>query len=530
MSGHGNSFLDLPVSVRNKIYLLTDLCRLCPIDLVAEKELLRDDYVHILRDCADSRRFLGGERGEYCTYVNYHWILRGPTYRIEKFTCLGPPLALSLLLVSRAVYKETVSVLYSRNKFKLRPLTPDILAPLTRIGRNAVSNLTSLQIIWDHPVSLGVDYSKARGEALVEACKSTCLFLSQSIPPHQLSFALHCSTSDRPAALRIGEALMSLPTVKNCAISFANLFSGDKRPLARSVCQKLSGLCDDSLSSFQFFKLPGEIRTKILRCTDLVACRNRMQWRDNEVALCYGKLASRILCCMRCNDTLEHCCCITKRSAYSTSCECFAGPTALLRVNRQMRMEATVVLFEYNRFHFSGSLLLTLSFFEGLSSSSLASMRMIDFSISGTQLLSIAYGVAEQEDGDYEWLEKWLGGWLTILDFVQQNLNLERLWLSVRIGDWADDFDLGDSGFTRSTMFAAYRRILNPVQRLKGLARYHVFLEDRQEFYEIEAEAERYVMGDEYDSLADGKVAHNLFEFPHDTEMPKHWYPIWRWR
>ena len=368
--------------------------------------------------------------------------------------------------------------------------------------------------------------SNAPGKATVKACRSACLYLGHLIPPHQLSFAFYCSPSDEATALQIGGALLSLPTMKNCAISFGNLVNKDMQPFARSVCQRLSGLYDDSLAPFQFFKLPREIRTKILRCTDLVAYNNGWQWGCNELAIGNGKLASRMLCCMDCNDTLEHCCCITEKSAYSPSCKCFSGPTTLLSVNRQMHVEATVVLFEYNRFHFSRSLLLTLRFFERLSPNSLASMRMIDFSISKSHLLLIAQGVKEQNNRDTIWLQDWV----TVLDFMRQNLNLERLWLSVRIGDSADKFYISDSGFTRSTMFAAFMRILKPVKRLRGLARYHVFLNEMQGLQEIEADAERYVMGNEYDSPADGKPAHRLFQFPYDEETLKHWCPIWRWR
>ena len=526
MSSHGLSFLDLPVSVRNKIYLLSDLCRLCPIELVAERALLRDDYLRMLRGRAANRTFLDGGEGCRCTHVRYPLIVRGPSYRIQKFSCVGPPLALSLLFISRAVHKETVSILYSRNKFKLRPPSSDILALLTHIQPKAISNLTSLHIILDQPAFLGMTCNNAPGKAAVEAWKSECLCLSRLIPPHQLSFAFYCSPSDEATALQIGGALMSLPTMQSCAISFGELLDKEMKSISRSICQKLSGLCDDSLVPFQFFKLPGEIRKMILRYTDLVACRNGWQWGDNELAVCNGKLACRIGCCMHCNDTLEHCCCITKKSAYSTSCKCFCGPIALLGVNRQMHVEATVVLFEYNRFHFSGLLRLTLSFLERLPSSSLASMRMIDLNISRTRLLSIARGVEEQGNRDY----KWLKDWLTALGFLQRNFNLKRLWLSVRIGDSADDFYISESGFTRSTMFAAYRRILKPVKQLKGLARYHVFLNEMQGLQELEVEAERYVMGDEYDSLADGKAAHRSFEFPHDKEMPKCRYPMWRWR
>lgn len=491
------TFLDLPPTVRHKIYDLAGLIRPCPIDIVEEgrrmsrrMQLDARWYEHTLED-----------------FCSYPWWRTG---RKERFfdgdlECFCPALPIQLLRVSRSMHREVENILYSQNRFKLLPLKIEgpeeklDLEPFLRLSSNALAALRCLHI------ELGPCHTE-----LIRLCK----VLSAQSTPSQLSFSLSLEFPSNfvPGIL---DPLEDLAGLKDCAISLSRTIEEDVRGLGRIDGRSIFSLRPEpskelrelakftalrltrptALPSkpFPFARLPAEVRAQILYFVHVGPSSNGIEIRNHRI--CPPRS-----CCVTCTPTLSICACWSRKAAYSTTCSCYSPPLSLFYVSRLMNTEATYSYFSHNRFivgHMSFKE--TLEFFRSLSPLAVRSIRSLDLKIFDWQLRYWHNAKFMEPNQCY-----------ALAEFIAENFDLPRLHLYL-----VSSFMPGpeyDFEWVREVQWA----LVEPMRLLRGLKRFHVY---QSMFSEDEAEMERSVMGENYDATEDGKLVGR----PRNGDFPPPW-------
>jgi hypothetical protein len=166
-------------------------------------------------------------------------------YKQPECTCAKPPC--QLLLISRAMYADAISIFYSKfynqNKFVLRAQIPSDLAALGNLGALALANMTSLSIsIRCWPCPRGHDWSNDKmcllchvpisaeplslssadklGEDFIKEWDELCRYLASAISPGQVRLTLVCDVGDINTGSEVIRSLSSLPRLQQCSIRF----------------------------------------------------------------------------------------------------------------------------------------------------------------------------------------------------------------------------------------------------------------------------------------------------------------------
>lgn len=145
------SFLDLPPPVAGE-YILSGLVRFCPISL----NTAGADQSRYLADLAGSwahNWWFRADREDANSYSNYRCFYRAKRFRQERvrespegFDCICMPVPITLLRISKAVYREVSSILYSENKFRISRSDRRGLSPLFALNSVALQSPRSLSI------------------------------------------------------------------------------------------------------------------------------------------------------------------------------------------------------------------------------------------------------------------------------------------------------------------------------------------------------------------------------------------------
>ncbi|KAI1652024.1 uncharacterized protein F4817DRAFT_310903 [Daldinia loculata] len=316
---------------------------------------------------------------------------------------------LNLLLVCRAIHVEVSSHLYSANT-----IVTHSLGPLISLNTSSLSYLTSLKI---HLNVAGTTHCGQRywgydseglrdSDPLISQWKAAIDHIAPHIKPRQLELALICDCEPRRAnaANLVLAPLRQLPILRRCHIRLGCKPHRQLRQLAWSAAERAVGLAPPS--TFQFLRLPPEIRIRILEYTDLVTPFNKIRWNPGAGYHTFRECDSReygppychpndhracvsskdagkscLVCphgdsrvrygpeshCWRCfhyacqfydcerrstagDQTYTGCFCSRRHAAYSPLCRCWAPPTAFFFVSRAFREAAEAVFFAHNHF------------------------------------------------------------------------------------------------------------------------------------------------------------------------------------
>ena len=420
---------------------------------------------------------------------------------MEHFECFCPHFTLPLLYTCHIIYDEIIHILYGMNTFMIwRPFSQ--LRPLTNLSSAALALLSDLQI------GLG-----SSGIPDIEAeWAAACNLLATKITPYRLSLSFYCYIRTTESLRAIVDPLRTLPTLKHCAVrlypTFGQKTSTALDNVAKDVALGLTHVARTAQQPFPLMRLPKEIRYQILGMTDLVAPWDVTQWESHGMVISSGKLALRSnRCCGKCMDYLAiGCNCEPRGCAYATTCACYHFPHGLFRSNKQLCYESRKIFYSQNRFVFSGEALKTLQFLQTRTPEALSSIRRLDL-----QFREIPFGDMNIPVHSY-------GEWQNLITFVATHLNLSNLFLSVDAGSMWDEYHYNplyfDANAGEKEQLDMYKRFMVPLRQLRGLKSFHVFLSCCHE-YEIEAEKE--VMGLDYDSSLDGKIPleERWPQFPH---------------
>jgi hypothetical protein len=243
-----------------------------------------------------------------------------------------------------------------------------------------------------------------------------------------------------------------------------------------------------------FSSLPQELRDEILSKTNLVVRDHPGRW-GSGLLIRNGQITSATA-----NNTCIH----------DPKCDCTEVPKALLsKTNPGLRRQALEVLLSCNLIVLDGDFSLSLEWLKE-QGDLVRKIRALDLQI----------GVEQGEEWNEEGSE-YPAEWQELITFIENNLNLSNLTLSIDHGLCYEYYE--QRGVTEASLgnvLDAYRQIVKPLRPLgqKGLKEFYVFWAC---FHQNEAEAEKYVMGEAYAPA--GKVPHTKRNpyFPHGAPFER---------
>ena len=528
----GTSFLDLPVKVRRRVYVLAGLVRFCPIDLNLEG--------------ADRQNYINEVRSRQRSHVSYDDMFPNRCYYYskrfgiydERYNCICPPLPYHLLYVSRTISAEVSSILYSENSFQisrsnrrglkpLRNLNPKALASLRSITIRLRSNsciighncrtpprdcgchpLCNTQNLHDKPLS----HSARQDRAILEEWSSLIDKISVHVRPSFLRMSVVCDVKNDQTALLFLEPFFRVPRLRDCAIRLGQKPNLALQYRAERTTRQAMGLSFDTTKPLFQRHLPGEVLTHILGYTDLIAPFD-LEWRPDKGLAPFD-------CCKKCTDTLEVCCCSFYHAAFSSTCTCWRLPISIFLVCHKVRGLATHIFYTRNRFiilprsgkncGFSqrtpaqGGLSLFLA---SLPLYAWKDLRYVQWTLPPIYPDYMLPG----EEGTLDWSET--------IGLLSDNADLSKLSLTINMSLQRQDPEFHEPwhlqprttppGCYETAMMATYQRILKPMVRLQGLRNLFVHLSRQAVAWELkdlnERRLENLVMGKGYDSASRGK-------------------------
>ncbi|MCJ1376822.1 hypothetical protein MMC20_008067 [Loxospora ochrophaea] len=471
-----NSFLGLPAELRTKIYKLSGLVRFCPINILEGRRNEPQAALHRFhgdcKHCMYSRK-LSGFPGRYTKRL----------YRSVE--CYCPSLPTQLLYVSRTVHDEAIAVLYGQNRFKVLPQSHEDLKVLQGLSDKALRAIKSLHVGLDPvdnqeyvAVDLGgtsayaLDENSVRGRETLHVWTALCKLVASHLTLPELHFSFSCEPQSWTAVAVIIEPLYSLPKVKDSAVRLGSLhtLSTDQQKIRKDMSKELvsflTGQPITTHGSFPFAKLPREIRKMVLQHTDLV-CQTV---ESNQGRDAVGDAQ-------------------TRWKAAAVLLEWQASHNDAV-AGKRLRLFSTFVFTED-----------ALAMLSKLPTSSLKSMRTLDFKVFDMDMSM--WSISPDELYVY---------WSRLTHFINDNLLVSKLWISIDLSEmWDDSVPSGNLEWVLSV----YQKIISHWRNVKGLQRFHVFL---RFFHEHEVPLEREVMGETYDSAAEGKPSdwrRRTWGYPH---------------
>lgn len=538
VDGNCPTLLSLPIKVRLKIYRYCGLIRPCPIDL--NIEAIRQQWsAHDL-----AKRDSIGLMVHHCQYQ----MMRSTVSQAfdpdlpPGLECFCPPLPHQLLRVCKAIHWEIETVLYGMNQFKIsRYLPGDSLKVFSKLNPRIWQLLSSLHISLSEipPLILGFpvrsienfDGRSVEGAKILQTWAAVCHSILCQIPSRQLKFSLSCNVSDVETARAVVAPLTELQATANTSISLAaSPEEREIKDIARGAVAQSTRTEPETPASHRatlsWASLPQELRFDILSRTDLVDCpfppRPFFTRQRHGFEIESGTLLARgTECCLDCTPTLATCACAPMRAAYSASCTCSTVPAALFRVTKQMKSEATMILFSKNRFILSGDFAANIMFIQSklaCDSGAASYIRKLDLEISIAQLYEMRYPESEPACR-----------WDALVASVASSLHMPKLWLSIDAGSFRDRMvHLNNDGdYDYSWLRASYTALTKPLhEHMREQSRpekFHVFL---SWWIEEEEKIEKELMGQQYESASEGKLAWRARDprFPHSAEMGRRYW------
>jgi hypothetical protein len=512
------TLLDIPKDARHRIYRLLSLVKLCPINLNPErasKEDLPENH---------------NKEG----LIHHCYVWRIPRYPCEC-DCLAA-LPWQLLYVSRTIYAEVSSLLYSENSFIISYHAPGGLSTLKSLLPRTLSLLTSLTLRFSDRGSCVPDSSCDRCKCSIcynpqlrmisrndkrafSEWNDTISMLKQHISPKLITLILFVDCDDIEIAKVYLAALDSFPKVKHCSIRISLSDDSKFSALAEATVNRLASQTTvHHLHAFS--KLSFELQSRILEHTDLIAPYN-LAWAQDKLGLsCYSTEADNVNKCRACTVVRMACCHPIQGRGFASLCGCWSFPSALFLLTHNLHQEAARLFYSKNHFRIlleSGSILPHSpepipQFLRSIPITAVKYLRSMSLGLPrDASFLFNPYSYPHEE------LE-----WINSVECLRQEAKLELLKLEVYF--WApswiiSEWDGPDIYPSKVELLQRYERAIEPLVKLTGLKDLFIYLpswvfklaDGEDAPYSVlerqEQLLERRVMGDAYDSRTRGKAS-----------------------
>ena len=530
------NFMDLPLKVRVKIYTMSGLVRLCPIDIIHEDKATPTKTPNSNPVTSSSPRVPNYIPLPYpyppeTFRSTYRRNDRGFNMENADSRLLCTPLPTQLFYVSKAFYSDTVELFYGRNKFVVRGHAGSDLTNLLSLGPKALAAMTSLLVrlnTWPCPNGHEVlDLAKTRClKCRNEVCgdppctsyslklrttgnrlkqwEKVCKHMAAAISPVQLRLTFICDVEDLAAGERVVASLANLPRLKACTIRLGRPHNQELSSLAAKTSLRMTGGFIPE-QWFPFESLPKEIRLRVLHFTH-IGSSGTYYHKYEHIAVENGKLATGTkLCCSACTETYRDCCCTAIHSSHSESCKCRRLPTSLFSVSRQMRYETLEVLLTQNCLEFSGSLQSSLRFLRGVPVMFRQMIRRVSFRFTSEQI--------------FGWFNHKIGyDWKDLVTYVR-NLKLDNLCIAIDLSDCGIEFYRLTYDDNHRLIYKVYLDVTQTLGMAlagRGLCDLHFHLGG---FRDLRPWLEQQVMGEAYDSTASNKYRRASFNYAQRSAM-----------
>src|SRR3569833_59449 len=384
------SFLDLPTSVRGRIYRETGLV---PPEGQSWGRMTMNTSSLVHRGCQFAEINLSGgdDPRDHTPRPDCHRCCGDENYHDDWCGCKSP-FPSALFYVCRVISDETIQLFYSETRFDIAYTASGKLSALETLGPVAIASLQDLRIhmnvcfcsegpecqlyehrqgchpackIWGHDEQLDPHRKSRAASAMISDLDRVCQRIRLYLPSSQLRLSFLCEIkhSDSPGnsetdpddlTSRLVASLQKLPTLRSCAVYFSRRSDPHLRATAEMLRQRLTTPPTASSRYFRLRDLPKELELNILRFTGLVAPR----------CVEYDKVHSIMGLGIRLfqGDTFADrpvslpCCCryYNRGSASGWNCEHWHFPSQLFLVDRQMENDARTIMYRENTWTIQG--------------------------------------------------------------------------------------------------------------------------------------------------------------------------------
>ena len=188
--------------------------------------------------------------------------------------------------------------------------------------------------------------SRGAGRLALKELQKVVSLLNSFINPGQLDLGIICDCKDFETAKAFISAFDDLPKLRTFALRLSTHVDQQIQQLAEETVRKLTAVDEKALDLSKFAKLPAEIRTHILKFTDLVAPADiewNPTWPYGGFKLQYHRYKRPHLCNAVSGWNM-------KSISYATTCTCWKFPLNLLLVNKEFHDEAMRIFYSQNHF------------------------------------------------------------------------------------------------------------------------------------------------------------------------------------
>ncbi|CAG9990102.1 unnamed protein product [Clonostachys byssicola] len=517
-------FLALPAEIRKRIYRFAHLLRTCPILIVPRSRAVADS------PASYPGPYCRSEESASEGALECHMLL-------GQRRCTCPALPKQLLLVNKALYKETLEILYGENTFAICAHESEDFEAFRMLSSDALHTLRRLVVRWNSvPFLHARDYNNGacvicrapaslpHSESMFSEWTLVCKLLARSLAPVHLKLDLIINVQDMTTIHRIFASSYCLPRLLDYNIWMGrSLADSTITSIARLTAQYLLSKSspesegEPRIAQTRLALLPLEIRRRILMFMNL-RYNGPFLTKGKEICVKDGKFAPSLSpeCihgnCIKCSTRAVRCLCRSglEWQSFSPHCQCRVLPVELFRVSWQMYTDGATVLYSTNTFTFSGSFLNTLRMLQSFRPETLQLFRRIRFEF------------------DFEQTKAWARqetAFLSLLSFIGRHFDTSQLLLII---DTSNDYypclerDFGEP--TLRNLYDAYISIIRWVKfSLPGLADLHV---DLGMFFGLETVFEKHVMGPQYDSKRGNRYAKAGHSYEMISPMISNWKQV----
>ncbi|KAI0846176.1 hypothetical protein F5Y00DRAFT_244698 [Daldinia vernicosa] len=547
---HNRTFLDLPASVRRRIYDYAGLIS------------GRSVYIHSLKQPHEDFEGVNHARKRFesdpCT------------------ECDELHFTFHLLQTCKAVYTEVSAIVYSENDLVVPDgAVEDGLRILGNITPSACSKLTNLYVHLSMtggycPGGYIRDSRKTEPirKSRIAAWQKTAKHILTHSSPQKLRLHFICDLKSQISI--VSDVLApfhdSPGSIKDCALrlnrkkykydkdNHNNKYKHDKDnhgkddlySMARQAAIIVSASPSTRLDQpFRFLDLPQDLQQSILKYTDLITPTNEVRWNPQrgfyfEYPIEHGTAYHGRFICADYHHNLG-CFCMSEHCVYSSRCRCWRPPQALFLVSRAMYESSRAVFYTYNRIiiiPIMGIWQGRSHFLAGFETYIFVTKVLNPDTLSYLRYLELVCAPFETRDSSSSSDHVPYCHWLDSVDSLRTHANLPVLTIAIYMTRFEPDTYRIDEGSRKRVINKAfgegnfildnnedltlntYVDILLPFRSLTCIGRFFVFFEWAGRYWkdeenqreinyrlsEVERWLEQEVMGSEYDSRALGKA------------------------
>jgi hypothetical protein len=310
-----------------------------------------------------------------------------------------------------------------------------------------------------------------------------------------------CVLSDADNAVKARPTVepLRLLDLQKLTVGFTNDENSDLKIITRQATDRS---VTDPNGPSRLLNLCSELRQEILALTDLVTPRRKIVVNVRRLPRWFAMAPDTA---EHCTNTREFC----LEHIVSPPCGCWTPPESMFLICKQLLPDVRAVFFSSNRFvidqYYSRDYPLNAATFltQIVPVESLSSLRSLHLSFS-----PVWYDLSEADKAIYR-------DWMCAIELVAPNV--KKLAIQVRLNHWFDPNRFHPDELTNEEswqqLLNIQEQLLRPLRKFRQLSRFFVYLIPSwrsvnirtQQVCEYEKRMETIVMGEDYNSIREGK-------------------------